>query len=381
MLNNQTKFLVKAAAASSVALCISLFFWSCTVLSNLAPVKEDTSHVRDWIVVPVFYATTRQRAATEAIDFLEKKAESGLRFGVKNIVIPAPESTSVSEETRKRMGWQLIHVQTPLPQGKIPDLPAATHCAIPDREIATGDAAFCFDKYRAGSGSQDVIFFVHGCCATFHTSIERSARIAVSMQIPLVVYDWASPRGFSKYLENETLVEQTNDDFFDFLNAVEAVVPASHTILIGHSMGARFLDTALLRRAERTRFGIHAPLYKEVVFSQPDIDARAYIRHNLLIASQAEKTRIYFNANDGRLTASATAHGGFARLGRPGVLLDRLCQIENQDLLNITQCEKGHEIPFAVLACMSRGESTQKAGFALKPVGSHLFVLEKSAAI
>src|SRR6185369_16499358 len=129
---------------------------------------------------------------------------------------------TVSPETMKRMGWQIIHLDHAMPQGKRPEVPAA--CAIPDKEYANKDVISGFDKYRTESGSKKVVFFVHGCCAPFQASLERSAKIAAHMQVPLVVYDWNSPKGFSKYLENETIVEQTCDDFYDFLNAVEAVV-------------------------------------------------------------------------------------------------------------------------------------------------------------
>lgn len=63
-------------------ICVALLS-SCKLLSELAPVKEDLSKVHDWIVVPVFYATTRQRAKSKTIDFLEVGAEKGLMFGVK----------------------------------------------------------------------------------------------------------------------------------------------------------------------------------------------------------------------------------------------------------------------------------------------------------
>jgi hypothetical protein len=350
---------------------------SCTLISELAPVHEDTSHVRKWLVIPVFYATTRERAPLKAIDYLESKSETGLRFGVKNTVVPAPDLTAVTPETIKAMGWKLIDLDSALPDGKTPPLPAGSDFSVPDREFADAEVVSNFDAYRKKSGSKKVVVFVHGCCATFQTSLARAARIAAHMQIPLIVYDWASPRGFSKYLENETLVEQTEDDFYDFLSAVEGVVTAPETILIGHSMGVRFLDNALVRRHERTRCGVLLPRFREIVLCQPDIDARAYIEHNDPVASQSEKIRIYANADDGRLDASAVAHGGFERLGRPGKLRGELCKIKNQDLVDVTQCKTGHEIPFWLVADLSRGADTKQAGFICRQSGSHYIIVEK----
>ncbi len=352
---------------------------SCTLLADLAPVKEDNTEVRDWLVLPVFYATTRKRAKSENIEFLEERAEKGLKFGVKNVVVPAPLMREASDKTRNRLGWKLIHLDSALPDGKKPACPPADSCALPDRELSPEEVVAEFEKYRQKSGKTQAVFFVHGCCATFDGSLDRAGKILAHMQMPLVMFDWDSPKGFTKYLQNETLAEQTYDDFFDFLNSLENLLAPSDTILLGHSMGARFLDNALLRRSERARFKLPFKKYSEVIYSQPDSDARSYIRHNQAVAGQAEKTRIYYNTRDGRLDASATAHGGYERLGRPGALLEKLCQVDDQDMIDITSCASGHEIPFWVVADFSNGDSVEHAGYLCKENSSHSFVLRKNS--
>lgn len=361
----------------AVFICMGLS--SCKLLSELAPVKEDLSKIRDWLVVPVYYASTRKRAAGESLDYLEEKSDKpGLEFGIKNVVVPYPEFTEISPETMKRMGWKPIHLDEALPdKKKSPDVPPQNECPIPDKCISTEEIAKSFGGYRDASGSNQVVFFAHGCCATFKASLERSAKIAVCMQVPVVVFDWTSPKGFSKYLENETLAEQSYDDFYAFLNAVEKGLAPADTILIGHSMGAHFLDNALVRRSEREKLGMEVKKYAQVIFSQPDIDAKSFIRHNKALAALADKVRIYFNAEDGRLDASGTAHGGFPRLGRPQELLPKLCALENQEIINITECGTGHEIPFWTVADISHGKSVRHAGFELKQAGDHYQIMEK----
>ncbi|MGL1664055.1 alpha/beta hydrolase, partial [Vibrio parahaemolyticus] len=81
-----------------------------------------------------------------------------------------------------------------------------------DTEYSNKEVVSGFDKYREHTKNKRVVFFVHGCCAPFQASLERSAKIAAHMQVPLVVFDWTSPNGFTKYLENETLAEQAYDD-------------------------------------------------------------------------------------------------------------------------------------------------------------------------
>ena len=350
---------------------------SCKLMSELAPAKEDTTKIHDWMVVPVYYATTRKRAMSKTIDFLEVGADKGLMFGVKNMVVPAPTNISVSEETRKKMGWQLIHLDKALPQGKKPDAPDGDKCPVADSEYAAGEIASAFDKYRRDCGAKQAMIFVHGCCATFNTSLERAAKISSHLRMPVVVFDWDSPRGFSKYLANETTAEQSLDDFYCFLYKTESVIAPEDTIVLGHSMGARFVNDAFVRRSERLKCKEPVKKYAQIVFCQPDIDARSYIGHNHSITEQADLTRIYFNATDGRLDASATAHGGFERLGRPEKLIDQLCSVDNQEMIDVTEVALGHEIPFWVLADLTNHEDVANGGFVCKEEGAHHFVLHR----
>ncbi len=357
-------------------MCFCMILSSCKLIDDLAPTPEDKTVVKDWLVVPVFYATTRKRAAGKGINFLEERADSGLQFGTKNVCVPKPTKLAVSPETIKRMGWQEIHLEKALGKGKKPSIDKPESCPIPDAECPRDKAAPEFDKFRERSGSKQVLIFVHGCCATFDTSLDRAAKIAAHMQIPLVIFDWDSPKGFTKYLENETLAQQFYDDFYAFLNGISKIVPPSDTIILGHSMGSHFVDDALLRRSERTHYGIDVPKFKEVIFCQPDSDARSYIRHNSDITSQTEEVKIFYNTRDGRLDASATAHG-FPRLGRPEELTGQLCKLPTQDIIDITACATGHEIPFWVVADLTHGESTEPQGFECKLLSEHHYVLEK----
>lgn len=284
---------------------------------------------------------------------------------------------TVSDETMKKMGWQIVHVDKPLKEGQRPDLPAIEQLAIWDQEYGSNEIVSNFDKYRQRCGKKEVVIFVHGCCATFQTSLERAAKLASHMQMPIVVFDWDSPKGFTKYLANETTAEQSLDDFYAFLVNAEKSIQPGDTILLGHSMGARFLNDAMVRRSERARFNIPYQKYGELILSQPDIDARSYINHNGDIVGQAELTRIYFNTTDGRLDASATAHGDFERLGRPEKFLDTLCSVDGQEMIDITECAMGHEIPFWVVGDLTNHLDTAPGGLACKQVGKGHYVLQK----
>ncbi len=371
--------LIRLIGWLAVAVC-ALGSTACSIITDLAPSKNTTADVRDWLAVPVFYATNRAKATgSELFSYSEQLNAHGRSYGIKNVLVPLPEKGSLSPEIMEKMGWQMIHLEDPVHPGKKPAVP--TQCKLSNREMSAHEVIAEFDRYRSDSGSNQVVLFVHGCCATFDTSLERAAKIAAHMQLPLVIYDWVSPIGFTHYLQNETLAEQELDDFYDFLSSVEPIVPVSQTILIGHSMGARFLDSALVRRSER-QCGKNTVLrYQEVIFANPDIDARSYINHNENVASNADQVRIYLATNDGRLRNSAIAHGGYARLGLPGDLLPELCRVGRQDVIDVTELGLGHEVPFWVVADLHRsGKPSREQGFELVQAGPHLFVLHKQPA-
>ncbi len=354
----------------------------CEIMADLAPSKASTVHVRDWLVIPIFYRTNRTKTAkSEFIDYTESPNDKGHYFGVKNVVVPVSEPSSLSKQVMDKLGWQIIHLEKPVDSSNRPPVPQ--ECKVADREVSAPDEIIAaFDQYRCSSGSDQVVVFVHGCCATFNTSLERAGKIAAAMQMPVVIYDWVSPTGFTRYLENETLVDQEVDDCCLFLSNLEKLIPASSTILMGHSMGAHFLDTALVRRFEREYRRSNAPRYEEVVFCNPDVDARSYINHNEEIVRNAAQVRIYMSREDGRLRTSSRAHGNFPRLGRPEGLLSNLCKIKGQDLIDVTELGMGHELPFWVVADLHRtGKPAPEQGFVLQPQGASLFILRKQSNV
>ncbi|MBX9693976.1 MAG: alpha/beta hydrolase [Cyanobacteria bacterium] len=354
---------------------------SCSIISDLAPSKPSNVRTKDWLVIPIFYRTNRAKTAkSKFIDYTEAPNNDGHYFGVKNIVVPLPDHFALPKDDMDKLGWQLLHVEKPVDLSHRPAVPQT--CKIADREVSAPEIVTAFSSYRQSSDSDQVVVFVHGCCATFDTSLERAAKIAAVMQAPLVIYDWVSPTGFTRYLQNETLAEQEEDDCCQFLTNLETIIPASSTILMGHSMGAHFLDTALVRRFEREYRRGSAPKYRELDLCSPDMDARSYLNHNNAIVSNATQVRIFMSRDDGRLRTSARAHGNFPRLGRPESLLGDLCKTDGQQIIDVTEVGMGHELPFWVVADMHhKGKPAPEEGFSLESKGKNLFALRKQSNI
>ncbi len=213
----------------------------------MKPAPDDTKGVQDWLVVPVFYVTNRTYSGKDgSVEYSDVQNESGLLFGVKNVLVPFPVRTPLDSITEQRMQWHRLKIDH--------DVKRLTHavpselCAIKNATMTRDELVAAFDDCRNKSGSKETVVFLHGCCATFDTSITRAAKIASHMQVPVLLYDWVSPIGFTRYLENETLAEQTVDNFLSSLRAVQKTLGAKDMTLLAHSMGALILDHAIVRR-------------------------------------------------------------------------------------------------------------------------------------
>lgn len=315
-------------------------------LTACTPKQDETLSVKDWLVVPVFYATNRVDDGTSNdISYLDEPNNKGLLFGVKNMVVPAPSQIDLSPANLKRNCWRLVH------STNAGQMPVVTDLALPDSKIAADKIIAAFKSYAVGTGTGDSIIFVHGCCANFDTSMKRAAKVAANMGLPVLLYDWVSPIGFRRYLQNETRVKQTTDDFCRFLNKIDSIADPSTVTILGHSMGAQFVDEALVRRAIRQTVAKLKP-YREVIMSNADVDARSFLKHTTEFVGNARKTRIYISSNDKPLKYSALAHGGYERLGEPKTLLKDLVGIKATEVIDITEANTGHEIPFSILASL-----------------------------
>jgi len=370
----------RSLSLALVGMILILACTGCSTLKELAPTSKDTSHITEWVAIPIFYRTNRAKKPDSGpFSFVEELSPDGRVFGVKNIVVPMPWHDPISKEMMDKLGWQAIHLEHGMGSNEVPAIPGKT--ALADRELSDKEIVPTFNEYRQKSGTQNALIFAHGCCANFDTSIERAAKVAAVTQEPVVLYDWVSPVGFVHYLKNETLVQQELDDFNKFLINLGKVIPASSTTLMGHSMGAMFLDNGLVRRCERGCQGSESEQYREVIFSNPDTDARSYLNHQELVKKNAKIVRVFFSPTDGRLKNSSTAHGGYPRLGRPETLLPDLCKLDGQDFIDVTSFGFGHEVPFTIVGDIHRtGKVSPDCGYTLSQDGAHLYTLHKAVA-
>jgi esterase/lipase superfamily enzyme len=200
------------------------------------------------------------------------------------------------------------------------------------------------------------------------------------MQTPVVLYDWVSPEGFRQYLQNETHAQQAMDNFWSFLTRVEKRGNPENIIVLGHSMGALFVDEAMVRRSIQYDAHGSAPQLKQIILSNPDLDAATFLNHAEQFAGNAKSTLVFLSRDDDRLRASALAHGGYPRLGAPGSMAQELSKVKGITAIDITDADSGHEIPFQVLAYIHKnGLPAPNSGSQMQTPGPRNFAVIKPA--
>lgn len=372
----------RASRTSFALMLLMLCVWT-QLLSScsfyMKPAPDDTKGVQDWLVVPVFFVTNRTYSGKNgSVEYTDVQNEQGLLFGVKNVLVPFPVRTPLDSTTEKRMQWQRFKIDH--------DVKRLTHsvphelCAIKNATMTRDELVAAFDGCRSKSGSKETIVFLHGCCATFDTSLTRAAKIASHMQVPVLLYDWVSPIGFTRYLENETLAEQTVDNFLSSLRAVQKTLGAKDMTLLAHSMGALILDHAIVRRKAESDPKEAEEKFKELIMANADVDGKTFLNHAGVFASNAQVTRVYFNRTDDRLKTAAIAHGGFKRLGSPGHLTDALAKTPGLEMIDITDAKTNHELNYWLVSNMHRfGNLGPVKDFVLKKQDNGVLDLKRTA--
>jgi esterase/lipase superfamily enzyme len=346
-----------------------------------AQAHDASIDARDWLVIPVFYATNRGFVGKEGvIEYSEEPNGKGLLFGVKNIVVPAPSEAPVDGATQTKMLWGKVSLEPKEKHG--PPAIALDQCKIKNGLLDRDRVVTAFKSYMRNSGSQESTLFVHGCCINFDTAMQRAADLAATMHTPVLLYDWVSPRRFRNYLVNGTRADQTMDDFYKFLTKVEKVADSRNIVLVAHSMGNQFLDQAMIRRYAYYAGAASAPpKFSEIVFSNADVDAQTFLNHADQVVANAEKVRVYFNQTDPRLRLSTFVHGGFKRLGSPGDLLPQLSKVDGLQMVDVTAANLGHAMPNWLVADVHRrGNLASSKDFKLSLTPAGYLSLEKIGA-
>jgi esterase/lipase superfamily enzyme len=210
-----------------------------------------------FVQVPLLYVTDRQHSpkdgsytatASQSIEFGRVSAvideigsiRTGLIRGTKRV--PAPSSLGKAQIARPQ----------PITEAAFTSLLANPHGADPIR----------------------VLLFVHGFNVQYYEAALSAARLATSMQTPLVpiFYSWPSRGDVLGYWHDEDEVSAAVVRFTPFLQKLLSM-PNVSVVVVCHSMGARIVVRAL---GELSRKGVELPGLTNVAFAAADVNVEEF---------------------------------------------------------------------------------------------------------
>lgn len=271
-------------------------------------------------VVPVFYATDRNRTAELTPRLVYGAGRGELTFGVAEVSLP---------RSRRRDGlpvpaWWRLETDEHL----------ASHVVL--LEVSVRDRQpFVADLRRtiARAAQPEALVYVHGYNVTFEDAARRTAQLANDLDLAgvPVLYSWPSEGKAHRYTVDELNVEWTLPHFEELLRLVLAESGARAVHVVADGMGNRALVRAL-GALDDLRPGGGASL-RQVVFAAPDIDRDTFLGLVPRFAGRAERFTLYASARDRALQAARIVHS-HPRAGEPD---GAMAQVSGIDVIDTTE--------------------------------------------
>jgi len=237
------------------------------------------------VVVPIFYATDRERTEELAPRLVYGAGRGELTFGVAAVRLPG---------SRRRGG---------LPRRG--DLGAVS---VRTQELFLADLR----RALAGAVRPEALVFVPGYNLTFEDAVCQAAQLAEGLAFSgvLILYSWPSEGKAHRYAVDERNVERALPHFAELLRSVLAGIGARAVHAIAHGMGNRVLVRALgapepPRPAERQPGGA---ALGQIVFAAPDVDRDTFLGLAPRCLGRAERFTLYGSSRDRAVLASRIVH-------------------------------------------------------------------------
>tara|TARA_R110002020_G_scaffold83397_1_gene206684 strand:- start:95865 stop:97652 length:1788 start_codon:yes stop_codon:yes gene_type:complete len=194
----------------------------------------------------------------------------------------------------------------------------AKHVILGDMQVDATMAEFLANVRISLARSQrrEIFIFIHGYNNDFPTAVERTAQLAVDLEIDgaPVLYSWPSVGSVFGYKADRAQITQaTIDDLEHFLHVLTEQTGATRVNIVAHSMGNEFLVRALQEMADDER-AVPSP-FDQVVFASPDVDADDFIQMMDRVHGLAKDMTLYASSKDRALQASSRFNKSGRRAG------------------------------------------------------------------
>jgi esterase/lipase superfamily enzyme len=258
-----------------------------------------------YTVVDIFYATDRNRLASDRWQTAYGAERSKVSYGMCEVTIPKMHQQGKLEAPSYR---RLQFREDP-----------KKHVML--QQIRPNEKGIYFETLRERinqSTGKNAFIYVHGFNVTFEDAARRTAQIAfdIGFDGAPVFYSWPSRGHVTSYVADKTNVRWAEKNLLNFLRDFVDKTDADNIYLIAHSMGNRALAGAVMtliaeQPALKKRF-------REIILAAPDIDAELFRRDiapKMIEAS--DNITLYVSADDNALLASRRIHE-YPRAGEAG---------------------------------------------------------------
>ncbi|MEO8243508.1 MAG: alpha/beta hydrolase [bacterium] len=270
----------------------------------------------------VFYATDRARTGNPDPTEFYGPARGPLDYGVAEVTLP---DSHVAGAIETASIWNLEFGPSP-----------TKHVMLRSVTPMAEDAFF--SDMRADVGQEkrkEIVVFIHGFNVTFDSAAKRAAQLAYDMNykgVP-VLYSWPSAGSTMGYISDTAAVQVSARHLTHFLDDLVAQSGAVTIHLVAHSMGNRALTEALeLMALRHQQTADKPPIFDQVVFAAPDVDADLFAAILPTIRSLARRMTLYASENDWALVASRKLHGDMPRAGQGGADMIAIPDIDSVDM-------------------------------------------------
>lgn len=265
---------------------------------------EAAAHA-DHVVVPVFYGTNRARTGSEDPNQFYGPERGWLDLGVVTVSVPRNREVG-SIPRRERYPGDL-------------DSYRADYFIIDRVAPFADDYAFtsALGEAMDGSTRRELLLFIHGYNSDFRGAAERAAQLAVDLEIDGVpaLYSWPSRGSLLGYFADGREVTDFNvRSLVNYIFLLMNGAQADRIHVVAHSMGNRFLMEAMQELA-RIYPDTPEPLFDQVVWASPDIDATAFMQTVPEVRHLAAGMTLYASSRDRALLLSRRINGGGPRAG------------------------------------------------------------------
>ncbi|WP_248724756.1 alpha/beta hydrolase [Seonamhaeicola sp. ML3] len=284
---------------------------------------EETSEKSEYVKLPVYFATDRNKVDTKNLNEAFGVKRSHLKYGICEISIPLNHDLGKVESPSI---WKLEFSEDP-----------SKHIMIQDIDMLEKDKFFrSLSKDIKASKNKSTFLFVHGYNTSFSEAAKRTAQISHDLLFEgkPVFYSWPSQASMFKYPRDEANIEWARYNITNFLEDYISKSGAEDIYLVAHSMGNRGLTKAiieLMNEKPHLRKNI-----KEIILAAPDIDADVF--KNDIAPKMATKVQkpitLYVSSDDLALKASKVLHGN-PRAGDSGERLVIVKGVETIDASGI----------------------------------------------